>query len=48
MKRGENNNLYVNDCEVLKTFSLWKVSFRINLKCNVHTIFNFYFTYTLY
>ena len=30
--------LYVNKCEVLKTLYLCKVSSRINLKCNVHSL----------
>ena len=30
--------LYVNKCEVLKTLYLYKVSPRINLKCNVHSL----------
>ena len=47
-KRKKHYNLYVNKCLVLKTFYLYKLSCRINLKCNVHTIFNFCFTYTLY
>ena len=46
-EKGESYNLYVDKCQVLKTFYLCKVSFRINLKCNVHNIFNFNFTYTL-
>jgi hypothetical protein len=35
--------LYVSKCQVLKTFYLGKVSFRINLKCNVDNIYNFNF-----
>ena len=30
--------LYVNKCEVLKTLYLYKVSSRINLKCNIHSL----------
>jgi hypothetical protein len=30
--------LYVNKCEVLKTLYLYKVSPRINLTCNVHSL----------
>ena len=47
MKREKSYNLYVNKCQVLKTFYLCKVSFRINLKYNVDNIFNFNFTCTL-
>jgi hypothetical protein len=39
MKRGRGYNLYVSKCQVLKTFYLGKVSFRINLKCNVDNIY---------
>ena len=30
--------LYVNKCEVLKTLYLYKVSSRINLECNIHSL----------
>jgi len=48
-EKGGSYKLYVNKCQVLKTIYLLKVSFtfRINLKCNVHNIFNFSFTCTL-
>jgi hypothetical protein len=37
-EKGERYNLYVNKCQVLKIIDLLKMSFRINLKCNVHNI----------
>ena len=39
MKREKSYNLYVDKCQVLKTFYLCKVGFRINLKCNVQKYF---------
>jgi hypothetical protein len=37
-EKRERYNLYVNKCQVLKIIDLLKMSFRINLKCNVHNI----------
>ena len=42
-EKGESYNLYVDKCQILKTFYLCKVSFRINLKWNVNKYFQFQF-----
>ena len=39
-EKEKGYNLYVNKCEILKIFYLCKVSFRLNLKCNVHNLNN--------
>ena len=43
-------NWYVNKCQVLKTVYLCKVSFMLNIKCNIHIMnsLNKYFQFQFY